>query len=81
MKPATQIFVQVGKRRFPVSDFAAASDLFCQTRDAYGKGASKTPKACVVNSNGETIARISYNGRVWPAAEWFDGMMPIYDNR
>jgi hypothetical protein len=81
MTPATQIFVEVGKRRFPVADFAAASALFCKTRDAFGKGASKTPKARIVNASGEPVARISYNGRIWPDAEWFDGMKPLFDNR
>lgn len=76
-----QIFVQVGTRRFPVADYAAASALFCKTRDAYGEGASKTPTAVIVNSSGETVARISYNGRVWPPSDWAPDIVPLYDNR
>ncbi|MEN2790233.1 hypothetical protein ABC974_11400 [Sphingomonas oligophenolica] len=27
------------------------------------------------------VARISYNGRIWPIAEWTPGDQPIFDNR
>ena len=27
----------------------------------------------------EIIARVSYNGRVWPVGEWNSGMKPLYD--
>jgi hypothetical protein len=81
MTPATQIFVEFRNRRFPVADFAAASALYCKKRDALGKGNSQTPKARIVDASGEPVARISYNGRIWPDAEWFDGMTPLFCNR
>jgi len=80
MTPATQIFVVVSQCRFPVADFAAASALFRKTRDASGWVANQTPDASIINASGKEIARISYNGRVWPAAKWFDGMKPLYDS-
>jgi hypothetical protein len=75
------LYVAIGAKRFPVTTLADASALFCKTRDAFGEGASKTPQCKVVDQRGEVVARISYNGRIWPNAEWFDGMVPLYDNR
>jgi hypothetical protein len=85
MIPAETIYVQIGKRRFQVSSFREASEMFCKARDQFsfqtGCGASKTPEAAIVNDAGEAVARISYNGRVWPIAEWHPDMLPLYDNR
>jgi hypothetical protein len=81
MTTTTQIFVKVGKRRLPAADLASASALFCQMRDDLGTGARDTPNAFIVDAAGKKIGRISYNGRIWPDAEWFDGMKPLYDNR
>ena len=51
----------------PVKSLAYASKLAQSTRDAYEKLTGETfhAKMTVVNSKGQHLARISYNGRVW----------------
>ena len=46
-----------------------------------GYGASKMPQTYIVDDSGALIAKVSYNGRVWPPVEWTEGMVPLYDNR
>jgi hypothetical protein len=77
--PAEPLFIQVGDRRYPVETLKQASDMYSVARDAYGEGASKTPDAAIVTANGRAIARISYNGKVWPAEEWKPEQKPLYD--
>jgi hypothetical protein len=47
-----------------VADFAAASAAYAQCRDLSGKGAGAFPEGAVTEGD-RTIARVSYNGRVW----------------
>ncbi len=64
-----------------VSDFAAASFVYAFHRDfaerEYGWGASQFPTARIVNAAGALVARVSYNGKVWPAAPWHPGQVPL----
>ena len=78
---ARPLFIQIGRRRYQVASFAQASQMYCRARDAHGEGASKTPSALIVDEHGAEVASVSYNGRVWPAAEWRADMRPLYDNR
>lgn len=49
-----------------VKSLAEASDIWCRLRDARNLGASESPLVTVINADsGETVARISYNGRIW----------------
>lgn len=75
------IFLKVGFFLFQVGSLKEASEKFCASRDAYGEGSAKTPNVTVVHEDGQEVARISYNGRVWPAGEWKPSMVPLYDNR
>jgi len=75
------LFMQIGRKRYPVGSLQQASEMFCAARDKSGHGASRTPNVTIVNERGETVARISYNGRVWPVGEWTPDQKPIYDNR
>ena len=59
-------------------DFAQASALFVAARDASGEGASGFGGGVVLDGSGRAVARISYNGKVWPVAEWFSGQRPLY---
>jgi hypothetical protein len=76
MAPA--MFPQVGCRLYPVATFAQASQMFCAARDACGEGASTTPSPLIVDGAGSVIAHVSYNGRVWPGADWAVGATPLY---
>jgi hypothetical protein len=71
------MFLQIGRRRYEVASFEQASAMFCKARDVAGEGASRTPSVRIVTENGAELARISYNGRVWPAGEWKPGTLPL----
>lgn len=73
--------MQIGRKHYPVASFQQASEMFCAARDKSGLGASRVPDAFIINDLGEKVARISYNGRVWPLAEWTPDQKPVYDNR
>lgn len=75
------MFLQVGNTRYEVESLEHASVMFCAARDKSGFGASGTPVVTVVSDGGQEIARISYNGRVWPAGDWRTDATPLYDNR
>lgn len=79
--PAHIMFLQMGRRRKQVESLKAASELYCQIRDASGAGASTFPEGIIVDDAGNFMARISYNGRVWAQRNWTDSEVPIFDNR
>jgi len=45
-----------------------------------GLGARDLPEAVLLLGK-QPIARVSYNGRIWPLGDWLPGAQPIYDNR
>jgi hypothetical protein len=55
--------------------------MFCTARDKKGEGASQTPSPNIVDEAGAVIARVSFNGRVWPPGDWTADAVPLYDNR
>ena len=55
--------------------------MYCAARDASGFGASAVPDGRIVTASGRLVARISYNGRVWPPEPWHAGQRPLFDNR
>ena len=75
------MIVKFNSKAFKVSGFEEASRVYSTVRDKSGKGASKWADGFVTDINGTTIARISYNGRVWPLEAWTVGQKPLYDNR
>lgn len=72
------LFIQVGQRRYQVASLQQASEMYCTARDASGFGASRVPEGKVVTAAGRLVARISYNGRVWPPEKWFPGQAPLW---
>ena len=74
-----QLFIEIGRRRYQVADFRQASEMFCAARDRAGEGASKTPWPNIVTADGRVVARVSYNGRVWPPEEWHRDQVSLYD--
>jgi hypothetical protein len=79
--PTAPMFIVVGGKPYPVASFAQASTMFCMARDRSGEGASAVPTPVIVDAAGEIVAHVSYNGRVWPGADWVAGSQPLYDNR
>ena len=72
----------IGSRKpIPVTDYADASAKYDAARIASGQGMSRFPDGKVMLDANTQIARVSYNGRVWPVGEWFPGMEPLFDNR
>jgi hypothetical protein len=72
--------VKIRGRKYAAASLQAASEIYEAKRDASGLGYSRFRMGEVYE--GETlVAKISYNGRVWPPTEWVSGMLPIYDNR
>lgn len=66
-------------RRFSatVDSFEAASQLYASKRNASGLGGSKWPTGRIVR-DGQTIALVSYNSKVWPPEEWTSSSTPLY---
>lgn len=81
MQIAEILFLQIRRKRYQVASLEQASQMYCKARDASGFGASKVPEGVIVTADGRKVARISYNGRVWPAEDWHPEMKPIFDNR
>lgn len=71
MNDAMTLQIQKGRHRFSatVGSFEAASQLYATKRNASGLGGSKWPEGQIIK-DGKTIARVSYNSKIWPAAEW-----------
>jgi hypothetical protein len=83
--PKPELFLQIGRKRYAVVDFQQASQMFETARDAaMQRGLSPDEigrEAFIVNATGKKAARISWNGRVWPAGKWTPTQQPLYDNR
>ena len=73
--------IEVCGRRYPVASLAQASEMVGAARDRAGVGASQMPVPLIYDGGGRVVAHVSYNGRVWPGAEWRDGDRPLFDPR
>lgn len=70
--------LQIGRRfRGTVGSIEAASQLYATKRNASGQGGSKWPTGEIIQ-NGKTIARVSYNSKIWPVDEWTVDQKPLY---
>lgn len=78
MQNETQRMTLVVPGRVPstvVNGYAEASGIFAKARAASGEGASTFPDGKLIAQDGETVAWISYNGRVWSTRTY----APIYE--
>lgn len=57
--------------------FEEAQRRYIDARDESGLGASGFGDGDVMDEMGQSIARISYNGRLWDYLAWRPGMEPI----
>lgn len=68
---------------YQAATLAGISAAYCKARDESGEGASTFPfpDVRIKGRDGKeiTVARMSYNGRVWPNAEHEDCGGPFYD--
>lgn len=79
--PTFCLSLDVCGRRYPVASLADASAMVRAAVDRADIGASSFPVPLVYDGAGRAVAHVSYNGRVWPGAEWRDGDAPLYDPR
>jgi hypothetical protein len=86
--PATEMFLQIGNRRYPITDYKEASDKVLAAgdelmRQGHGPTSGGFSSPLIVDSNGKTIGYVSWNGRVWPGAprDWTSEREPLYDNQ
>jgi N12 class adenine-specific DNA methylase len=72
--------LRIGKSTFPFTTPAEMSKIYRDTIVEMDIGGSQTPRAIILDSNGEKAGEISYNGKVWRRrGEWQSGDVPIYD--
>lgn len=67
----------IGRLSCPVLDLAAASARYQRFRGT--KPADHVPEGLVRDDGGTLLARVSYNGPVWPAEPWHVGQRPILE--
>lgn len=63
----------------PVASFASASAAMRDFIERHDLGASNLGRACgEVWDNGAEVARVSYNGKVWPPGGYVMGCDPLW---
>ena len=67
----------IGKRSFPVASLADASARYQRFRGL--KSVDHVPEGLVQDDAGQVVAKVSYNGRVWPPGAWHAGLAPILE--
>jgi hypothetical protein len=73
------MILKIGKRAsLEVSSFEEASIVYAQYREASLEGASTFPDG-LIRDGRRTVARVSYNGKVWPPGKWREGQMPLFN--
>jgi hypothetical protein len=73
------MILKIGNRAaIKVSSFEEAARVYAQYRDASLEGASTFPDGVIVDGT-RTIARVSYNAKVWPPTKWSPGQTPLFN--
>lgn len=74
------VLKRVGARaeRVNVKDFAEASQVVRRYIATFGLGSSTWQGGRIVEGR-KTVARVSYNGRVWPPGEWTPFTKTLYE--
>ena len=69
--------VSFAGKTHPTDSLEHASLMFCTARDSSARLNGRRISGGTVYENGELIARISPNGRVWGPAPWTPDLKPI----
>ena len=73
------MILKIGNRAsLQVSSIEEASRIYAQYRDASFEGAGTFPDG-TIRHGGRTIARVSYNAKVWPPGKWREGQTPLFN--
>lgn len=75
--------IDIRGTEYTAKTLAGISAAYCKARDESGEGASTFPfpDVRIKGRDGKemTVARMSYNGRVWPNVEYDRQIVPLYD--
>lgn len=66
-------------QEYPVESFEDASNKYRQVIEKTGVGSRELNEDPEILENGEVIAYVSYNGKVWPDEVWTKESKPLYD--
>jgi hypothetical protein len=73
------MILKIGSRlSIHVASLEEASRIYAQYRDASFEGASTFPDGIILDGT-RTVARVSYNAKVWPPGKWHDGQAPLFN--
>jgi hypothetical protein len=73
------MILKIGKRAsIQVTSFEEASLVYARYRDASLEGASTFPDGIILDGT-RTVARVSYNAKVWPPGKWSAGQAPLFN--
>jgi hypothetical protein len=73
------MILKIGSRfSIEAASFEEASLVYARCRDASLEGASTFPDGVILDGN-RTIARVSYNAKVWPPEKWSKGQVPLFN--
>lgn len=75
--PDPRAVVETVKVRLPVSSFKKASEVCRNFIENFELGSGNWTGGQIGNSQGEIIAHVSYNGRVWEGEVWTSGCKEI----
>lgn len=57
--------IRINRKAHTVASYAEARRLWEEYRDSTGAGYSEIGNGAVVTHEGQPVARVSYNGRIW----------------
>jgi hypothetical protein len=73
------MILKIGNRAsIEVASFQEASQIYAQYRNASLEGASTFPDGTILDGT-RTVARVSYNGKIWPPRKWVPGQTPLFN--
>jgi Inorganic Pyrophosphatase/Large polyvalent protein-associated domain 1/RadC-like JAB domain len=75
-----QLYVEFAGQRHPVDSFKDASEKWDKFRETTMAGASEIGEGVkIFDQDGNEVARVAYNGRVFPPGGWKSGVKPLYE--
>ena len=64
--------------KYPVDSFEEASSDVTGYINTYNLGSGNFAGGQLFNKDGDLVAQVSYNGRVWPPGEWTVDTKPLW---
>lgn len=76
---AAILTISVRGHKMTGSSFAEISAKWSALRDRSGEGASTWGSGIIRDASGDSVAMISYNGKVWPVEDWTVNTPCLFD--